>query len=159
MTIDSEPCPCGRTLRRMRSIDGRADDTLRLAGARGPVAVHPTQFAVVTADRDVREFQVVQEGGRLRLRLALRDGAAQGEAASRIGERVRARLAELGVTAPDVDVETCDGIERPASGKARVVVADRQPPEALPAPPACGRPPRPSCSGGSRRARRRLAQP
>jgi type IV pilus biogenesis protein CpaD/CtpE len=76
----------------------------------------------------VREFQVVQEGRGLRLRLALREGAAPGEAASRIGGRVRARLAELGVSAPNVDVETCDGIERPASGKARVVVADPQPP-------------------------------
>jgi phenylacetate-CoA ligase len=126
VTVDSEPCPCGRTLRRVRAIDGRADDTLRLAGVRGPVAVHPTQFAVVTADRDVREFQVVQEGGGLRLRVALREGAAEREAATRLGDRVRGRLAELGVSSPLVEVETCEAIERPASGKARTVVAGAQ---------------------------------
>jgi phenylacetate-coenzyme A ligase PaaK-like adenylate-forming protein len=53
-----------------RAIDGRADDVLRLGG----IAVHPLQFEVVTADRRVREFQVVQDFDRLRLRVPCAPG-------------------------------------------------------------------------------------
>jgi phenylacetate-CoA ligase len=123
--IDADPCSCGRTLGRFSCVDGRADDVLRLPGSRGTVAVHPLQFGVVTADQEVREFQVVQRGERLRLRVSLREGAAADEAARRLRERVSEQLARLGVSAPAVDVETCERIERPPWGKVQVVVADR----------------------------------
>ena len=48
---------------RVRSLEGRAEEVLN-----GGVTVHLLQFAVVTADPDVREFQVLQEGDALRLR-------------------------------------------------------------------------------------------
>ncbi len=70
VAVEPEPCPCGRSLMRVRSLEGRAEEVLRLGG----VSVHPLQFALVTADPDVREFQVVQQG----------DGAAPaGRAAGR----------------------------------------------------------------------------
>jgi phenylacetate-CoA ligase len=125
VTIDPEPCACGRTLLRIRGIEGRADDVLQLPGDGGTVAVHPLQFEVVTADRQVREFQVVQAGSRLRLRVALREDAPRGEAIDRLRERVAGRLAALGVREPAVDVETCAGIERPEGGKLKLIVADR----------------------------------
>ena len=103
----------------MRSLDGRAEDVLRLDG----VAVHPLQFGVVTADPDVREFQVVQEGGALRLRVALRNGAAGAE--ERLGRRVRAQLSNLGVRRPVVSVERVEALERSPAGKVQIVVADR----------------------------------
>ena len=75
VTIDPEPCPCGRTLRRMRSVEGRADAVLRLPGAAGErIPVHPLQFGVITADRGVREFQVVQRGDGVRVRVVAREG-------------------------------------------------------------------------------------
>ena len=58
VALDPEPCPCGRSLMRVRSLEGRAEEVLDVGG----VTVHPMQFALVTADPDVREFQVVQEG-------------------------------------------------------------------------------------------------
>jgi phenylacetate-CoA ligase len=122
VTLDPAPCPCGRTLRRMRAIDGRADDVLMLGG----VAVHPVQFGVVTADRAVREFQVVQRADRLRLRVVLREEAAVAEATHRLRERVAERLAAVGVTDVRIEVETCAEIERPPWGKLRMVVADRR---------------------------------
>jgi phenylacetate-CoA ligase len=125
ITIDREPCPCGRTLRRIEVIDGRADDVLHLAGTHAPVVVHPLQFSVVTADRDVREFQVVQDGERLRLRVSLREGAPVEEATQRLRERVTGRLVALGVRDPAVEVETCAGLARPTAGKLQMVVADR----------------------------------
>jgi phenylacetate-CoA ligase len=117
VAVEPEPCPCGRTLMRLRSLEGRAEDVLRLGG----VDVHPLQFALVTADPDVREFQVVQEGEALRLRVCLRDGAA--EAPARLCSRVGARLEELGVPRPSVEVEAVDALERSPAGKLQVVVA------------------------------------
>jgi phenylacetate-CoA ligase len=123
VTIDPEPCRCGRTLVRLRAMEGRADDVLELPGAAGRVAVHPTQFSALTSDAAVREFQVVQEGELLRLRVVLRDGVASEEASARLRGQVVERLRGLGVSAPRVEVERCAELERPASGKLKLVVA------------------------------------
>jgi phenylacetate-coenzyme A ligase PaaK-like adenylate-forming protein len=124
-TIDPEPCPCGRTLLRVRALEGRTEDVLRLPGRDAPVAVHPMQFSVITADREVREFQVVQDGAALRLRVALRDGSDASAASERLRAGVAARLERLGVREPAVRVELCDGLARPEGGKLPLVVADR----------------------------------
>ena len=118
VAVDPEPCPCGRSLMRLRSLEGRAEDVLRI----GDVVVHPLQFGIVTADPDVREFQVVQEGRALRLRVALRNGSEGAE--ERLGERLRGRLAELGVAQPEVSVERVEALERSPGGKLRMVVAE-----------------------------------
>ena len=104
---------------RMRSLEGRAEEVQRLGG----VSVHPLEFALVTADPDVREFQVVQRGDGLRLRVALRAGADG--APERLRARLGARLEELGVPRPAVEVETVEALERSASGKLQMVVAGR----------------------------------
>jgi phenylacetate-CoA ligase len=119
VAVEPEPCPCGRTLMRLRSLEGRAEEVLDLGG----VTVHPLQFALVTADPDVREFQVVQQGDGLRIRVALRDGAEG--APERLRARLGARLAELGVPDPAVEVETVDALERSPGGKLQMVVATR----------------------------------
>ena len=63
ITMESEPCACGRTLARARAIEGRTYDVLKFVGRNGgEVSIHPIEFGVVTRDRAVREFQVVQEG-------------------------------------------------------------------------------------------------
>ena len=124
VTLDPAECPCGRSLRRVRAIEGRADDVIWLPGDGTRVAVHPLQFSVITADRDVREFQVVQRGEGLRLRLTLRDDAAADSAGRRVRERVVGRLTDLGVREARVEVETCPGLERGSGGKFRMVVAD-----------------------------------
>jgi phenylacetate-CoA ligase len=119
IAVEPEPCSCGRSLLRLRSLEGRAEDVLELGG----VTVHPLEFGLVTADPDVREFQVVQERDRLRLRVALRDGAD--DAPARLRTRVRERLEQLGVERPAVEVETVDALERTAGGKLQMVVAGR----------------------------------
>ena len=68
MTLDPEPCPCGRTLVRAAAIEGRHDDVLALpARGGGTVSVLPAQFSALTRDRAVREFQVRQEPGGVRI--------------------------------------------------------------------------------------------
>jgi phenylacetate-coenzyme A ligase PaaK-like adenylate-forming protein len=120
VTIDPEPCPCGRTARRIAGIEGRSDSVLRLAG----VAVHPLQFDVVTADRGVREFQVLQRGDGVHVRVVVREGQPAEEVAERLREHVGARLAALGVRDPHVKVEPCAALERPPAGKLQLVVAE-----------------------------------
>ena len=125
VTIDPEPCPCGRTLRRMSSVDGRADAVLKLPGTAGErIPVHPLQFGVITADRGVREFQVLQRGDGVRVRVVVREGEPAGVVAERLRERVGDRLAALGVRDPHVEVEPCPALERPPAGKLQLVVAE-----------------------------------
>jgi phenylacetate-coenzyme A ligase PaaK-like adenylate-forming protein len=125
VTIDPEPCPCGRTLRRMRSVEGRADAVLRLPGAAGGrVPVHPLQFGVITADRGVREFQVRQRGDGVRVLVVAREGEPPDALAERLRGRVGERLAALGVRDPRVEVEPCAALERPPAGKLQLVVPD-----------------------------------
>jgi phenylacetate-CoA ligase len=119
VAVEPEPCPCGSNLMRVHSLEGRAEEVLDVGG----VTVHPLQFALVTADPDVREFQVVQQGDSLRLKVALRNGAA--DAPDRLRERVAAKLSELGVPRPTVEVETVEALERATGGKLQMIVPER----------------------------------
>jgi phenylacetate-coenzyme A ligase PaaK-like adenylate-forming protein len=120
VALEPEPCTCGRSLARVRSLEGRAEEVLQV----GDVTVHPMQFALVTADPDVREFQVVQERDALRLRVAFRNGSAG--APARLRERVSTRLDELGVSGCSVTVETVDALERSPGGKLQMIVPRRE---------------------------------
>ena len=115
VTLTAEPCACGRPGRRMRSIDGRSDDVLTLAGVR----VHPLQFGVIARDRDVVEFQVVQTGASsVRVRVV-----ARADVRERVRSAVEAQLNALGVRGATVAVERVDALARPASGKLPLIVA------------------------------------
>jgi putative adenylate-forming enzyme len=125
MVLDDAPCACGRSLLRARVIEGRTDDVVELPGAGGTaVAVLPLEFGLVGGDPDVAEFQVVQRGTALDLRVVPR--AAAGEALeARLQEALSGRLADLGVAAPDVRVERVAQLPRTAGGKLQLVVAER----------------------------------
>ena len=104
VTLSATTCGCGRTLRRLERVEGRAEDIIWLPGADGrPVAVVPMQFSVVARDRDVVEFQVAQEGARLVV-LVVGRGAASG-----VEERVRAGVAERlhALGRPETSRSTC----------------------------------------------------
>jgi phenylacetate-coenzyme A ligase PaaK-like adenylate-forming protein len=118
VTTAAEPCSCGRTLRRLRAIDGRLNDILRLGG----VDVHPQRFGLLGRDPAVRAFQVVQRGEGVRLRLVL-EGEAPGTAA-RLSVETRAELERAGVRDPQVETEPVASIERAASGKIQQIVAE-----------------------------------
>jgi hypothetical protein len=81
------------------------------------------QFSVVARDRDVVEFQVVQDGAGVVV-FVVTAGAAPA-----LEERIRAelteRLAALGVRGAGVEVRRCDTLGRAASGKLQLVIADR----------------------------------
>ena len=82
--------------------------------------VHPIQFrSPPAALPEVREYQVVQEPGRLLVRLALRPGSV----AERVEEKVRVRFKErLGaqeIACPRLDFEFVDRFERDRSANAK----------------------------------------
>jgi hypothetical protein len=86
--------------------------------------VHPLQFGIVTRDREVREFQVVQEGDSVLILVVARPSASS-ELEGRLREAMSRKLAEFGVREPRVSVERRENLARSAGGKLQLVVADR----------------------------------
>jgi phenylacetate-CoA ligase len=131
VTLDPDPCPCGRSLVRASAVHGRSDDVLSLAARDGGrVAVHPLQFALLTRDPQVREFQVVQDGPTLRVLIVPSRAATAGDdrLETRLGQAVTHQLLGLGVHDPQVTVERCQELPRSAGGKLKLVIADRTAP-------------------------------
>jgi phenylacetate-CoA ligase len=128
VAIDTEPCPCGLPLRRIRSVEGRADDIIHLPSTNGhTVALHPMQWAPVAKAREVREFQIVQDGPTVNLRVVLHPGSDAKALAQRLTTELSMRLRELGVAEPIIHLRPCDDLGRNAAtmGKLKLVVADR----------------------------------
>ena len=120
LTLAEEPCPCGRPFRLVRSVEGRSDDILELAGAGGrTVRVHPLHLrSPMAALGEVRQYQFLLERDGLHLAVALRPGVELGPAAERIRAALRAKLDGLGVTAP-LHVEVVERLERDAATAAK----------------------------------------
>ena len=131
VTLDPDPCPCGRILARMKTIYGRSDDVLSLSARDGgQVAVHPLHFALLTRDPQVREFQVIQEGPLLRVLVVPRHPSSPAAAGSddgletRLSRAIAQQLLGLGVQDPQVTVERRSELARTAGGKLKLVIAD-----------------------------------
>ena len=131
VTIDPDPCPCGRILARMKTIYGRSDDVLSLcARDGGRVAVHPLHFALLTRDPQVGEFQVIQEGPLLRVLVVPRHPSSPAAAGgddrleTRLSHAIAKQLLGLGVQDPQVTVERRRELARTAGGKLKLVIAD-----------------------------------
>jgi phenylacetate-coenzyme A ligase PaaK-like adenylate-forming protein len=75
----------------------------------------------------VCEFQIVQEGPVLSVRVVLRDGTDVAAMRRRLTGELTGNLAALGVAEPTIRIERCEKLERdPATmGKLKLVVADR----------------------------------
>lgn len=129
VTVDPDPCPCGRILIRAKAIHGRTDDVLSLpARGGGQVAVHPLHFALLTGDPDVREFQVRQDGPVIRILIVPRSStspttAADDDLETRLSQAVARQLAQLGARDPQVTVERRHELARSAGGKLKLVIA------------------------------------
>ena len=131
VTMDPEPCPCGRGLVRASTIHGRSDDFLSLPARDGaPIAIHPLHFALLTGDPEVAEFQVRQRGPALTVLVVPTRPSSAATAAGlsglerRLQQAVVHKLAALGIHDPQVTVETCHGLPRSAGGKLQLVIAD-----------------------------------
>lgn len=123
VTLDAEPCPCGRTLPTLARIEGRADDLVTLPN--GDVR-HPISLLYdLQAVPGVVRVQLVQEEV---TRFTLRAVCAAGTDWPPTAERLRRVLAEsLGQGAAldglRVEAERVDEIPRQAGGKVRAVIS------------------------------------
>jgi phenylacetate-CoA ligase len=111
---EGEPCPCGRGLPLLASIEGRADDVLYTADGRRVGRLDPA----FKARLPLREAQIVQEAlDRVRVRYVAAPGF-DGEAARSLVERLRNRLGEV-----QVELEQVSAVPRESNGKFRAVVS------------------------------------
>jgi len=131
VTLDPEPCPCGRGLARVSTIHGRSDDIISLPGRDGaPIAIHPLHFALLARDPDIVEFQVRQRGTALTvLVVPTRSPSAATPACDsglerRLQQAVVHELVNLGIRDPNVIVQSRHELPRSAGGKLKLVIAD-----------------------------------
>jgi phenylacetate-CoA ligase len=126
MTLAAGDCPCGRTTRRIESIDGRTDDIMLLSDPAGrEVPVHPNHFAeAIEAIAGVHAYQVTERerGVDIAIVAPARD---HHEIEAAVGAGVRRRLAPLDVAHTPLQVRIVTEIPRPdaTSGKFKLVCA------------------------------------
>jgi phenylacetate-coenzyme A ligase PaaK-like adenylate-forming protein len=131
VTLDPEPCPCGRGLARASTIHGRSDDILSLPGRDGaPIAIHPLHFALLTRNPEIVEFQVRQRGPALTVLVVptrspnTATPAGDSGLERRLQQSVVKRLVDVGIHDPQVTVESRHDLPRSAGGKLKLVIAD-----------------------------------
>jgi phenylacetate-CoA ligase len=113
LAADSGTCACGRTLARLHSLEGRADDVLFTSDGRRVGRLD----TVFKADFPIREAQIVQDRlDAVRVRLVPADGYDEA-AAEAIRRAMRDRLGDV-----EVAIETVSAIERTQRGKFRAVI-------------------------------------
>jgi phenylacetate-CoA ligase len=126
VTMATGSCSCGRTTRRIESIDGRTDDIMSLTDPDGrQVPVHPNHFAEAIEEiAGVHAYQVTQ--GPREIDIAIVASARDGNRiTTAITAGVQRRLAPLQVAHTPLRVRIVDTIARPdsASGKFKLVRA------------------------------------
>jgi phenylacetate-CoA ligase len=87
----AEPCACGRTLGRLRDLDGRSEDIVRTADGR---LVHPRAiWGALKEQPGLLQYQLVQSAGdRFELRLRTHDAAVYERIAPRAVDALRVLL-------------------------------------------------------------------
>jgi putative adenylate-forming enzyme len=119
LRLASSPCPCGKPYRLLESVQGRAEEVLEFPTSTGGlVQVHPIVLERVLDALPAAEWQVIQEGGRLRVLLSgVREDFQDREA---VDSLLRA-LGAQGVDHPSVEIVRVPSIPRGATGKAPIV--------------------------------------
>lgn len=119
-TLAPEPCPCGRSLPLLASLDGRSDDWIQIAGQRmHPMIVHN----LIKHEPAIWQYQVVQQTPTdFHIAIVPMENCNREETRARIAARFAEKFG------PDIRIEiTFVGvIPRTAGGKVRPVVALKQ---------------------------------
>jgi len=112
--VDSSPCPCGRRLRRIVSLEGRSDDILQLpARAGGRVGIHPvTLRSPFTNMPEVRQYRVVHDLDGLHVLVVVRDGVRRDEVVAHVRDALTSTLVAAGASPPPLDVMVVDTLRR-----------------------------------------------
>lgn len=126
VTLESGPCPCGRTTARITSIAGRANDILQLPSRVNPaetVAVHPSAWTPITALPAVADADICYDGSGLDVRVVPRSGApaSVSDAMKQADDYVTRTLGQLGLDQVPVRVSAVESLPRTAVGKRQLV--------------------------------------
>lgn len=113
----ADPCPCGRTLRRLQEIDGRSEDLLALPNGR---LIHPRGvWGIVKPRLEIQQYQLVQTApAEVVMHLVTPDEASF----HTVEDDVARALASLLGPGVDVRVVRSTAVPRTAAGKVRMVV-------------------------------------
>jgi phenylacetate-coenzyme A ligase PaaK-like adenylate-forming protein len=121
--LDGRGCACGRSFIQLTSVEGRAEETLRLPGVEGIVSVHPNVFYAALEDAPVTGWQVIQRQDGLDVLLA---GLPLDADLRALRERILLGLAAAGAVGTPVRILPVHEIQRTALGKAPLVKALKQ---------------------------------
>ena len=127
VVLDDGPDPSGRPYDRIRRVDGRSDDVLRLPARSGDgdVAVHPYLLrAPFVTLLDVLQYQIVHRAGGLVVRIVVRDTAPR-TLPELVCSAVEGALAQAGARSP-VHIEVVPSIPRESghAAKLKLIVSD-----------------------------------
>jgi putative adenylate-forming enzyme len=114
VAASDEACPDGLPYGLLAGIEGREEEILTLGG----VAIHPNVFHNVLERLPIAGWQVIDEGGRLRVLLA---APGLGVESSAVAATVIGALAQVGAHGVPVEVALVDVLPRTALGKAPLV--------------------------------------
>jgi len=114
LPADDEPCPCGRTLPLIASLDGRTNDLLLTRDGRRVAWMNPVLYGI-----PVRQTQFVQESLDRILVRCVAGPEFTAESKQTIVDRVRARMGDVQVVLQEVTE-----IPRSANGKVRSVICE-----------------------------------
>jgi phenylacetate-coenzyme A ligase PaaK-like adenylate-forming protein len=129
VTVAPEPCPCGRPLRLIGDVAGRADDVLRLPGRDGRhVTVHPLAMrSPLAALSEVRQYRIVHDAGGLEVEVVLADGVGAAAVSEGIANTLRERLGALGVDPPPIRVLAVERLTRAPGPAAKLKLIESRP--------------------------------
>jgi len=117
LTLDSSQCPCGRTTRRIVSVEGRVREYLELEGTNGtPVSVHPSRLLELVGEQPwIAEWQVAWSPDHLDIVVTRREGVEPDMAlfAEKLGQALR----DLGAEPPTIRITPVSRIPRGPGGK------------------------------------------
>ena len=114
VAFDSRPCRCGRTSRRVTSIEGRSGDIVLLpAGSGGQIPIHPLVLRrPFTALPGVHHYKVISDHEGLRVLLVISTGARIEDTTRQVRAAVAAGLEEAGAIPPAIQVEAVASLQR-----------------------------------------------
>ena len=125
VTIEPDPCPCGRFLPTLR-VEGRTDDTLSFEEDGRSVRLLPLALGTVIEETPgVRRFQAIKTAPKtLSVRLEVEPGAAPHRVWEALSSRLEEYFSAQGVSAIQVERSAEPPRPNPRSGKFRQVWAE-----------------------------------
>src|SRR5207248_1837175 len=127
VTMETDPCPCGRPYPLIRAIEGRGDELILLEDSNGrPARAHSVNFVLpIEALGGVKQHQVLQDEDGLHVVVVPKGGVAREALAAEVIAVLRRQLETRGFRLPSVDVRFSSVLpgDPSAGGKLRPVVS------------------------------------